>query len=406
MKYKPFSPQEFLSEYKSYLLKKYGKKWDRTYLPISLLDVCCEYYMMLSSRSDGKTYSVIEMILYLKIKWGYSGGIIRRWDDDLKPKTATEIIKNFIGVNEIVYERTKGKWNNAVEEISSGVWNSIKYIGRKFYLAKIDLDGEKEPIIDDTPLMYTFAISMEEHYKMTSYPDIMITLFDEFITRNTYLEDEAISYFNIISTIVRVRDNLINFLCANTISLYCPYFNEMGITKIKKMECGDIDTYEYRDKNSNPIMHLRIEYIKSIDKKYKKSNKYFAFNNPKLRMIDEGKFELRMYPHLQDKFEKDDIKLIYFIEFDGETLQAEIVFQPDRTFTFIHRKTTPIWVENNTIIFSDKFNTNFHYRRKITKVFDEIGKKILSYYHKDLVFYQDNEVGNIVENYLNFCIGG
>lgn len=129
MKYRRFEPQEFLSEYKAYLLKKYGKKWDRTYLPISLIDMCCEYYMMISSRSDGKTYSVIEMILYLKIKWGYSGGIIRRWDDDLKPKTATEIVKNFCGVNEIVYERTKGKWNNAVEEISNGVWNSIKYIG-------------------------------------------------------------------------------------------------------------------------------------------------------------------------------------------------------------------------------------------------------------------------------------
>lgn len=403
MKIKLFDPNEFISEYRQYLIKKYGKKWERTFIPIELLSEVCEYYMMLSSRSDGKTYSVIEMILYLKINYGYAGGIIRRWDDDLKPKTANEIVKNFIGLNEIVYERTKGKWHNAVEEISNGKWNTIKYIGRKFYLAKIFEDTDKEDIIDTSPVMYTFAISMEEHYKMTSYPDIMITLFDEFITRNTYIEDEAISYFNIISTIVRVRDNLINFLCANTISTYCPYFKEMGITKIKKMECGDIDTYEYNDKSGKAIMHLRIEYIKSIDKKYKKSNKYFAFDNPKLRMITEGKFELRMYPHLPVKYERVDVKLIYFIEFDDELLQCEIVFLENSTFTFIHRKTTPIKIEPNTIVFSTTFNPDYHYRRKITKPYDDLGKKILSYYAKDKVYYQDNEVGNIIENYLEFC---
>lgn len=402
MKNKIFNPQEFLAEYRAYIIKKYGKKWDRTYLPVNLIDVVCEYYMMLSSRSDGKTFSVLEMMLYLKWNYGYSGAIIRRWDDDLKPKTASEIVKNLIGMNEITYERTKGKYSNVVEEITGGVWNSIKYISRKFYLAKIYEDG-KEDVIDDSPLMYTFAISMEEHYKMTSYPDVMITLFDEFITRNSYLEDEAISYFNIISTIIRHRDNVINFLCANTISLYCPYFKEMGISKIKKMECGDIDTYEYNDKNGNVLMHLRIEYIKSIDKKYKKSNKYFAFDNPKLRMIDEGKFELRMYPHLQDKYERKDVKYIYFIVFDDEILQCEIVFMQNKTFTFIHRKTTPIRLESSTIVFTTEFNADYHYRRKITRPIDDIGKKIASYYARDLVFYQDNEVGNIVENYLEFC---
>lgn len=402
MKNKIFNPQEFLTEYRLYIIKKYGKKWDRTYLPINLIDVCAEYYMMLSSRSDGKTFSVLEMMLYLKWNYGYSGAIIRRWDDDLKPKTATEIVKNLIGMNEITYERTKGKYSNIVEEITQGEWNSIRYISRKFYLAHIYDDG-KEDVIDSTPLFYTFAISMEEHYKMTSYPDVMITLFDEFITRNSYLEDETISYFNIISTIIRHRDNVINFLCANTISLYCPYFKEMGISKIKKMECGDIDTYEYNDKNGNTLMHLRIEYIRSIDKKYKKSNKYFAFDNPKLRMIDEGKFELRMYPHLSDKYERKDVRYIYYIVFDDETLQCEIVFLPDKTFTFIHRKTTPIRLESSTLVFTTDFKTDFHYRRKLTRPIDELGKKIASYYARDLVFYQDNEVGNIVENYLEFC---
>lgn len=405
---KLFNPSEFITIYRQYLIKKYGKKWDRTYLPINILDSLCEYYMLVSSRSDGKSYSVLEMMLYLKWNYGYSGGIIRRWDDDLKPKTATEIIKNLIGLNEITYERTKGKWNNAVEEITEGYWNTIRYISRKFYFAKI-VEGEDD-IIDDSPIMYTFAVSQEEHYKMTSYPDIKITLFDEFITRKTYLDDEAVSYLNIISTIVRVRDDLINFMCANTISLYCPYFKEMGITKIKKMECGDIDTYEYCDENGIPVMHTRIEYIKSIDKKYKKSNKYFAFNNPKLKMITDGKWELRMYPHLSmnDRYERKDVMYTYFINFDDELLQCEIVFKYDetsketRTFTFIHRKTTPLYLESNTIVFSPEFNTNIHYRRKITHPVDELGKKILSYYQRDLIFYQDNEVGNIIENYLIF----
>lgn len=400
MKQTIFNPQEFIKEYREYLIKKYSKKWERTFVPIDILDMYCEYYMFISSRSDGKTYSVIEMIIYLKWFYGYGGGIIRRWDDDIKPSRASEIIKNFIGHNDIVYERTKGKYHNAVEEITGGHWNSIKYSSRKFYFSKVE-EG-KDDIIDDTPLMYTFAINLEEHYKMTSYPDIKITLFDEFITRKAYLDDEAISYFNILSTIIRLRDDVTNFLCANTISTYCPYFKELGVENIKEMDCGDIDTYEYNDKDGKCVMHLRIEYVKSISGKYKKSNKYFAFNNSKISMITEGKWELALYPHLQDKYEKSDIKFKYYIKFDGEVLQAEIIFLPTKTFTFIHRKTTDIWIEENTLIFSSEFNADYHYRRRITKPIDDLGRKILSYFQRDLVFYQDNAVGNIVENYIRF----
>lgn len=400
--HKPFNPIEFLIEYRKYLISTYGKKWDRTFVPIDDISAYCEYYMFISGRSDGKSYCVLEMIMYLKEHYGYSGGIIRRWDDDLKPKFADETFKNFRGVNDIVYERTKGKYNNQTEEISKGRFNTIIYQNRRYYRAKFE-EG-KDLVVEDTPLAYTFALNMEEHYKSTAYPDIMITLFDEFMTRKTYLEDESIKYFSVISTIVRLRDNLINFLCANTISLYCPYFAELGVKNVKKMDCGDVDTYSFNDEDGNEVMHLLVHYIKSIDKKYKKSNKYFAFGNPKLKMVTEGKFELAIYPHLKEKFDRVDVKFIYFIDFDDEILQCEIVQKGYNMFTFIHRKTTPIKIEHNTLVFTPNFNQDaIHYRRKITRPIDELGKKILSFYARDLVFYQDNECGNIVENYLEFC---
>ena len=96
----------------------------------------------------------------------------------------------------------------------------------------------------------------------------------------------------------------------------------------------------------------------------------------------------------------------YFIDFDDNMLQCEIVFLNNLTFTFIHRKTTPLKDEDNDLIYSTKYDARPNWRRRITVTNLDIERKIYQYFVTEKVFYQDNEVGEIVRNYLNWCSKG
>ena len=58
------------------------------------------------------------------------------------------------------------------------------------------------------------------------------------------------------------------------------------------------------------------------------------------------------------------------------------------------------------IIFSPEYDPRPNWRRKITKPTCDLERKLLAYFVKDKVFYQDNEVGEIVRNYLIWSKGG
>jgi hypothetical protein len=83
-------------------------------------------------------------------------------------------------------------------------------------------------------------------------------------------------------------------------------------------------------------------------------------------------------------------------------LHCEIVAHEDMMFTFIHRKTTPLDYDND-YIFTTDFSPRPNVRRNITKPRTDIDRRIAEFYLTDKVFYADNEVGEIVRNYLLWC---
>ena len=82
---------------------------------------------------------------------------------------------------------------------------------------------------------------------------------------------------------------------------------------------------------------------------------------------------------------------------------CEIVRKGDLIFTFIHKKTTPIKDESSSLIFSDQYDPRPNFVRNIRKPPNKLCRSIASYFATDKVFYQDNEVGEIVRNYLMYC---
>ena len=204
---------------------------------------------------------------------------------------------------------------------------------------------------------------------------------------------------NVLSTIIRHRNNVKIFMLGNTVNKYCPYFSEMGLGHVVDMEPGKIDIYSYGESS----LRVAVERCKSPNKDGKQSDVYFAFDNPSLQMITGGAWEIDMYPHLPRKYKKSDVGFEYFINFNDQLLHCEIVFLEDCTFTYIHRKTTPIRDESSSIIFSDEYDPRPNHFRNIRKPTTDLEKRIALYFRKDKVFYQDNEVGEVVRNYLMHC---
>lgn len=345
------------------------------------------YNIIFGERSNGKTYGVLQYGLEQYFSGHGRLGIIRRWEEDFRMKQASTMFDALIN-------------NGVISKLSRGKWNGVHYQSHRWFLCLRDIENPKNIKIDDEPFAYAFALSSDEHYKSSSYPHITTILFDEFLTRNTYLVDEFIRFTSILSTIIRLRTNVKIFMCGNTVNQYSPYFAEMGLTNIKKMQRGTIDLYSYGDSG----LTVAVEFS-DFPTKEKKSNIYFAFNNPKLEMIRTGAWEMDIYPHLPMKYKPENIIYKYYIEFDGECLQCEIITIPhsDICFTYIHRKTTEIKDDGYSLVYTQKASPNPNYRRKITKPTSEMEKIIASFFVKDKVFYQDNEIGEIVRNYIAWC---
>lgn len=347
-----------------------------------IMEKKAQYNVIFGERSNGKTYAVLKHGLENYIKTGKQLAIVRRWKDDFVGKRGS-----------VMFDALTS--NNEIAKISKGAWSSVYYYSSRWYLCKY-VDGDR--VTDETPFAYGFALTSMEHDKSTSYPDITTICFDEFLTRTQYVPDEFILFMNVISTIVRHRTDVTIYMLGNTVNKYCPYFKEMGLTHIKDMKQGTIDVYTYGE----TALKVAVEYVKP-NRDGKHSDVYFAFDNPKLSMITGGEWEIDIYPHCPVKYKPKEILFTYFIIFDGDILQCEIIRHDDLYFTFIHRKTTPIKDEEMDVVYSADYSPRYNKLRKITKPQSKMEQKIADHFKKDKVFYQDNEVGEIVRNYLMWC---
>ena len=342
------------------------------------------YNIIFGERSNGKTYSVQLSFIndYFKNKNHFV--ILRRWSEDIKGKRAKGI---FTEINA----------NKEILKITNNEYSLIHYYASRFYFANTCAKSKKIIFDINKPIGYSLSLTESEHNKSLSFPHVSNILFDEFLTNKIYLPEEFILFMNTISTIIRNRENVKIFMLGNTVNKYCPYFTEMGLNNILKMKQGDIDIYKYGDSS----LTVAVEYCTSL-KKFKKNNHYFAFDNPKLNMITSGAWELSIYPHLPLKYEKKDIQLTFFIDFNDLIYHCDCIQLINDMFIYIHLKTTEI-KKANDIVYSLKHNTNMFYNMNIYKPQSKVQTRILWFFTTNRVYYQDNTIGDSISNYLKIC---
>ena len=362
-------------------LLKRKKETPKYYSLDNILSKNADYNIIFGERSNGKTYAALKYGIERYIKTGEQMAYIRRWREDLRGKRAENLFANHVA-------------NGLIEELTDGKFNEIFYLSNKWFLSYYDKDKNKR-YPDSTPFCFGFCLSEQEHEKSSSYPNVTTIVFDEFLTRRIYLPDEFMLYMNLLSTIIRQRDNVKVFMLGNTVNKFCPYFQEMGLKNVGVMEQGTIDIYRFGEHGAT----VAVEYCDTIVKQ-KASNKYFCFDNQNLQMITGGKWELAVYPHLPCKYKPKDVLFVFYIKFNDAILQGNIIQVGDENFCYIHQKTTPIKDENNSLIYSLEMNGKPNYKRKLISNASYVESQVSRYFATDKVFFQNNEIGEIVRNYL------
>lgn len=350
------------------------------------------YYVIFGERSNGKTYSALQYCLERYIAMGEQFAYLRRMGEDIRRAELQQLFS--------AHEST-----GFIKKITGGKWDRIVAVSKRFYFERTE-GGEEESkgdriVRSEEPIGYAFDLNSMEHYKSISFPKIRTIVFDEFLSRTGYLPNEFMLFTNTISTIVRQRDDVKIIMLGNTVSKYCPYFAEMGLRHVKDQTQGSIEIYNYGDSK----LQVVVEYTESSRTSGgKKSDVYFAFDNPELKMITSGSWEIAIYPHLEEKYKPKDVLLRFFIEFDRELIQGELVTSQTGLFLFFHRKTTPIKNEDKDLVYTTRASQKWNYKMGITKHTDKVSKLILKLLQENRAFYAENEVGETVRNYLKWSV--
>lgn len=343
---------------------------DEWYSLKRILKTNADFYMIYGQRSNGKTYSVLQYCLDNNLKVAY----IRRYYEEIAKYNVTSL-----------YHAHYGDW-------SKEDYTDIIYKSRSFFYAKINDDNKivktsKESLCD------VFALNTWERSKGADRGHYDVIIFDEFLTKTNYLEDELERFKNLLSSLIRYRDNVKIFLLGNTVNKYCPYFSDFEITNIiKNLKIGEV-----RTKILSSGAKIAIERCERTTKT-EKVRKFFEFGRKK-NMITTGVWEIDSYPHVTGTIVKEEIvKTAYIIDEDFN-LATDIVIRDNLIFLRVRQQTKEIDIDNN-IVYCTVPSPNPLHTTSIFKPRNKAHKLISDLIYSNQVYFTTNEIGEQWENYL------
>lgn len=358
------------------------------------------YNIVYGERSNGKTSAGLVKILIRWLLWGEQGAYIRRYDDEIIGHKGTSVFSS------LVHER------KLIEEFTNGVYSGIQYYNRRWFLTKYDEKTDTN-VKQSEPFCYALSVNNAESYKGTSFPKVTTIVYDEFMSRERYLNDEFVEFMNLLSTIIRHRGNVSIYMFGNTVNKYSPYFEEMGLDgATSSIEQGEIVCYGYRESDAT----VSVEYAESSQSKGgKESDKYFtAFENDKLAMITGGDWEIPSYPRKPHDITKEDVLDVFFIDYgyndvDSSTgmgtkkiVQGNIVMKDNSVYIYMHFKSTDIRDSDVKQIYSLDPSPRYNHAVSILdKSRNKMAARIAELFELDLVYYATNAVGEHVRDYLH-----
>lgn len=344
----------------------------------TLKRIDAEYIILLGQRSNGKSYAVKELCLRDAYEKGEEFAYLRRYDSDVKDYLVTEYFEDFIIRNE--------NDENKIMEITNGEYDTISAFRKNIYFAVTDPVSGKVTRCKRIGRM--FDLSGVEHHKSLQYPNITKIVYEEFVTKFSYLPNEPSLLFNLTSTIFRMRKGKV-FCIGNTVSRICPYFGEWGLVNISRQKIGTIDIYNIKTDSGfdKTETHIAVYLTDAIN-----FNSGMFFGNSSKAIVN-GVWETDEQPHLIGDI--DDYNSIYSLVFlyDKnmflcEFLQSKI--DPNSFTWFVTPKTTPI--QKNTRVCSNLYSINYLHTQGFKPLNDK-ESTIFNMLKTGKVCYSDNLTG-------------
>lgn len=361
------------------------------------------YNVIYGVRSAGKTYDMLYGAVQDYWEARQKGELrqlayLRRTDEALKAAMAGKVCNCLL---------CNGRKENVIDKITGGEFNNVTYYSGAWTLSRTDPETGLTKK-DKNPFMLGFALSTWDKMKGGSYPFVSDIWFEEFIEVSTkpYIKNEFAAFQNVISTIARDRHVKI-WMTGNSINPYCPYFEWMGLHNVAQQKAGTIDIYKIGKTDKK----IAVEFT-SADTEFTDSvagNGYlFAFEDPQLKMITTGDWEIRSYPIIESDVKERDICGRIYIKFKGKIFEGDIISTPQEQFLYIHKYDDPFYPpdEMHDLIYSLEYSVKPNYRRRFDRVTTRAEEVVNSLFLIDKVFYDTNSTGNAIENYIKLSTQG
>ena len=249
-----------------------------------------------------------------------------------------------------------------IEKLTDGEYNMITLYRKEIYLTHYDVETHKSK--RGAKIGYAVSLSTEQNYAGGSYLDVSDIIFEEFMSRTTYLHDEPNKLLNFYSTVDRKRGTTKLWLVGNTITRVCPYIQDWGLNEvIFKQKQGEIKvlwipTKEIDDDGIPIEIKLAVEHCKST------GNSSFIFGTH-ANMLNKGEWQSDPQPKLPKSYK--EYKMLYRFAFHYKTFTWLCEYLMDKetkdVIWFIYPYSGKL--KKNIIVFSDIIKTSPYWQKDI-----------------------------------------
>ena len=334
------------------------------------------YRLIIGQRSNGKTYAFCEKCLAEYLNSGRPSAYIRRYAEDIKPKN----IENLFNPHNI-------------SKLTKGKYNAVQYRSNSFFFVYKDSNGNTKTK-DKKFFCKCFALNNWEHAKGQDSGEFKFICFDEFISRTGYIYNEFTHFQNLLSSIIRSREDVIIYMLANTVSKFCPYFADMKID-IEKINQGEIHVLQ--DESGKNF--IAVEYCQTNENVKTKTVKYFNFDTAGSKMITTGEWEIPSYPHLYFEYDKSYVVYSFYIDMKNIKLNCDILQYGDNLLLYIYPMTKIKDINSNDLWFIDNPKNLLH-QNVIGAGGLKIHKLIKFLIDEKRVYFSDNFTGDKFYNLI------
>jgi len=349
---------------------------DKHYNIKPIMSTNAEYYIINGARSNGKSYAVKKLCYDNFMKTGKKFIYLRRFKEDT---TIANCDQYFSDPGTTVIEKI----------FKDG--DCFSFYNQKIYLSKSDEETGKCKKIKEVG--YIRSLTSQQHYKSSSFDDVNMIIFEEYISDTYYLPNEISKFNSFVSTVARNRKIKV-FLIGNVISRINPYVRDWDLRGIFKQKQGTIDIYNKKDANGENHK-IAVELCAETEEQGK-----MAFGHAS-STVNKGEWDTVVSPKLSDNYPDDyNICCRYIIKMINLQFFAEFL-QNKKTniYTwYIYPKTTPETRLKDRVITDNIFDLKSEYDTLGFKALTANEQKIFDMLKNGWIKYSDDLTATDFQN--------